>query len=489
MSTAVPVALEQNFLTCKNLVARMARDESGAYQVGATKVLRTTVESWGGQIRIQATLTDLSTQRNGQIIHVEGSASGGLLPALDTLATRLNDGATYFSTKNDRAFQAFVDGAQTSNPQTRIQMLNRAVATDPAFGLAYLALADTLAQAGQDSGPLLATAGNHRNSFTPVDRARFDLVAARLSHAPLAKEEQAARAVLQVAPNDLDALAALGSARFLDGDGAAGQQLLNRALGLSPGNLNLRQQLALGLIESKRFADADRILLGIDNNASVLPALAVCAFLEGDLNRADVVFNRYLALRPPNDRFTPLLRSTWLAISGRAARAIDGLRATNPEDPALRSVAESQIAILQLMQGDAAAAKRSAALAAQLDKRRSTFASVTLLVTRGDAPAAEWRDQVSALGLGGQPTQIVLGYGFFLNRHYAQAAEVWQEILQRSGGADLHARAMLAASLDREGRASDARKILVQPFIPDFNGLYAAVPFNEMRRLLQLQVH
>src|SRR5690349_19801911 len=211
MSTAVPVALEQNFLTCKNLVARMARDESGAYQVGATKVLRTTVESWGGQIRIQATLTDLSTQRNGQIIHVEGSASGGLLPALDTLATRLNDGATYFSTKNDRAFQAFVDGAQTSNPQTRIQMLNRAVATDPAFGLAYLALADTLAQAGQDSGPLLATAGNHRNSFTPVDRARFDLVAARLSHAPLAKEEQAARAVLQVAPNDLDALAALGS--------------------------------------------------------------------------------------------------------------------------------------------------------------------------------------------------------------------------------------------------------------------------------------
>jgi hypothetical protein len=110
-------------------------------------------------------------------------------------------------------------------------------------------------------------------------------------------------------------------------------------------------------------------------------------------------------------------------------------------------------------------------------------------VTRGDAPAAEWRDQVSALGLRGEPAQIVLGYGFFLNRHYAEAAEVWQQILQRSGGADLRARAMLAASLEHEGRAADARTILVQSFVPDFNDLYAAVPFKEMRRLLQLQVH
>src|SRR5439155_1393613 len=128
--------------------------------------------------------------------------------------------------------------------------------------------------------------------------------------------------------------------------------------------------------------------------------------------------------------------------------------------------AESQIAVLELMQGDAAAAKRSGALAAQLDKRPASFAAVTLLVTRGDAPAAEWRDQVSALGLPGEPEQIVLGYGFFLNRHYAEAAEVWQQILQRSGGADLRARAMLAASREHEGRAADAKKILVQPFVP-----------------------
>src|SRR5690348_14108074 len=124
ISGAVPLALEQNFLTCKNLVARVAHDESVAYQIGATEVLRTTVENRDGQIRIQGTVTDLSTQRNRQVVSVEAPSAGGLLPPINALATRLNDGATYFSTKNDRAFQAFVGAAETSNLQTRIQMLN-----------------------------------------------------------------------------------------------------------------------------------------------------------------------------------------------------------------------------------------------------------------------------------------------------------------------------------------------------------------------------
>jgi tetratricopeptide (TPR) repeat protein len=489
MSTAVPLALEQDLLTCKNVMAHVARDESGAYQIGATEVLRTTVENRNGRIRIQGTVTDLATQRNRQVFRIEGSSSGGLLPSVNALATRLNDGATYFSTKNDLALRAFVGAAETSDFRTRIGMLDQAIRVDPSFGLAYLALADTLAQARQDSAPLVAIAASHRSSFTPLDRVRYDLVSARLSHAPLSKQEQAARAILQIAPNDLDALAALGSARFLTGDRTAGQQALNRALELSPGNLNLRQQLAQGLLETRRFADAEKVLLRIDNNPAVLPALATCILLEGDVNRADVVFNRYLALRPPNDRLAPIFRATWLAISGRAAKAIDGLQSANFDDPALRSLAESQIAILQLMVGDSAAAKRSAGLAAQLDKRPLSFGAVTLLITHGGDSAASWRDQVSALGLREQPAQIVLGYGFFLNHHYDEAAGIWQQILLRSGGADLPARAMLSASLERQGRAADARNVLVQPFVPDFNDLYAAVPFNEMRRLLNLQVH
>jgi tetratricopeptide (TPR) repeat protein len=489
MSTAVPLALEQDFLTSKNLVARVAHDESTAYLVSASEVLRTTVENRNGRIWIQATMTDLNTQRNRQVIRVEAPSTSGLLPPLNALAMRLSDSAMDFSTKNELALQAFVAAAESSSPQTRIGLLNQAIRVNPAFGLAYLALADTLAQSGQDPAAVLASAASHRSSFTPLDRVRYDLIAARLSHAPLARQQQAARAVLQIAPNDLDALAALGSAQFLVGDGAAGQRSLSRALELSPGNLNLQQQLALGLLETRQFADAEKGFSAINNNPAVLPALATCIFLQGDVNRADVVFNRYIQLRPPNERFAIILRASWLAISGRIAKAIDGLQRAKFDDTALRSVAQSQIAVLQLMTGDTTGAKRSAALAAYLDKRPLSLGALTLLVTHGDQPAAQWRDEIMASGLPEQPAQLVLGYGFFLNHHYGEAAAIWEHIVQRSGGTDLPARAMFSASLDRAGRAADKRKIVVQPFVPDLNDLYAAVPFNEMRRLLQLQGH
>ena len=48
---------------------------------------------------------------------------------------------------------------------------------------------------------------------------------------------------------------------------------------------------------------------------------------------------------------------------------------------------------------------------------------------------------------------------------------------------------MLAGSLDRSGNSQGAKKVLVQPFVPEFGDLFAAVSFGEMRRLLNLQVH
>ncbi len=480
--------LEQDFVTCRNLVAAIASGESGAYRMGASEALRTTVENRDGRISIEATVTDLATQRNRQVIRVEGPSSGGLLSPVNALAKRLNDRATYFAVKNTQALQAFTAAVESPNLEGRIQSLQASIQADPSFGLAYAALAETLAESGKDAGPLLAAAASHRSSFTPVDGARFDAIAARILHAPLAKQEQAAGAVLELAPNQVDALAALGSVGFLRGDAVEGERAFSRALDLSPGNANLRQQLAVGLLETRRFADAEKILVGIDNNPGILPALAVCIFLEGDVNRADTVFSRYLSLRPPNDPLTPLFGATWLAVSGRAAKAIDSLQSTNFNNPGLRSLALSQMAVWQLMNGDRAAAAKSAAAATQIDRRPASFAALALLLTRGDTSVGQWRDQVNAFTANDQVRETVLGYGYFLNRHYAEAAQVWQQILDRSGGGDLRARAMLAASLNGAGRAGETQKLVVEPFVPDFGDLYAAVSFDQMHRFLSVGV-
>ncbi len=486
MSAAVPLILQQDLVTSKNLIVNLAADESGAYGLGAGLVLRATVEARNNRITIDATITDLRDQRSREVLRVEAPSSGGLLPLANALAKRVDAAATDYSTRSGSALQDFTRAAENPNVQPRITMLKQALAADPGFGLAYIALTQTLAQSGQNVMPVLERAASHRNSFSPIDRARFNALAARISRAPLPQQEQAEQAVLRIAPNETEALSALGATRFLLGDSGSGERLLKRAIDLNPANAALRQQLALGLLETKRFAEAEKILQGMDNNGAILPALAVCILLEGDVNRADAVFNRYLALRPPTDPVTSLFRAVWLAVSGRATSAITSLQSANLSNPGVRSVALSEIAIWQLMAGQRAEAASNAAAAARLDPRPGGFAGIASLMARGDMPVAQWRDLVNAAGLSDPVKQTVLGYGFFLNARYAESAQVWQAVLQHSGGADLGARAMLAASLDRAGNSAEARKLLVEPFVPEFADIYAAVAFEQMRRLLGL---
>jgi Flp pilus assembly protein TadD len=489
MSVAVPLVLHRDLVSSRKFLATAAGGESAAYQFGASEVLRTTVENRNGRITIDAALTGASTQRNREVIRVEAPASGGFLPAVNTLAKRLDERAAYFSTKNDKALQVFAAAAQAPNVQTRVRLLNDAIAVDPGFGLAYIALAEALLQTGQDPAPVIAQASGHRNEFAPLDQARFSAIATRVSRAPLPQQEIATRKVLELAPNDVDSVAALGSLSFLRGDAAAGERLLNRALELSPANPNLRHQLALGLLQTRRFVDAEKVFTGLDNNAALLPELATCILLEGDVNRADIVFDRYLKLQQPNQQLATLFHATWLALSQRTAKAIDLLESANLTDPSLRVIALSQDAIFRLLSGDAPGARKSAASAAQVAGRPTPFVSIVLLLTNGQGAPQHWKDQVDAAGLGEQAKQALLGYGFFLNGHYTEAAQIWQDAVQRSGGIDLRARTMLAASLDRAGRAGESANARAQPFVPELGDLYAAVSFSEMRRLLKLDRH
>ena len=482
---AVPLILQEDLATSRHLVASDASGVSGAYQLGATEALRTTVENRKGRIAIDAVVTDLSTQRNRKVLRVDGRDSDGLLAIADALAHKIDEHAGNFPTRNVRALQAFTAAAESANAGTRVQLLDQAILTDPSFGLAYIALAGSALQThDQNLSALLQTAASHRSSFTPLDRALFNALSAQLSHAPLTEQNNAFSAVLQLAPNNIDALVALGSGHFLEGDGAGGARLLKRALELSPGNANIRNRLAHGLIETRQFADAEKVLSSLGNNPAALPELAVCILLEGDTARANRVLEKYLALRAPGDTVTPLLRAGWIAIAGEDAKAIGSLESVQFQDENLRSIALAQLTIWQLAAKDFAGAKKNAALGMRQNTRNS-FATVAMLLSEGDLPPAEWRDRVNASPLNDQAKQAILGYGFFLYGRYSEAAQIWQMVLRQSGASDLPARTMLAASLDRESKIAESRRILVQPFIPELGDLYASISFGEMRRLIR----
>jgi Flp pilus assembly protein TadD len=484
MAAAVPLVLEQDFSTSRNLISAAVDGESGAYQAGATTALRTTLENRQGRLRLQATITDLATQCNREVLTMENSGSV-LVPALNELAKRIDSGASDFSTKNDRALQAYVAAAQSPNPRTRVQLLSDAIRADTEFGLGYIALLEIVAPTGQENiASVLASARSHENSFTPLDRARFEAVASRLTHAQLPDQAKAAEAVLRLAPNDVDTLASLGTVKFLEGDANGGQQHFGRALQIDPGNANLRQQLGIGLLETKRFSDAERVLGALSNNPAILPTLATCILLEGDAIRANAVADKYFALQPVGDPYTVLFRGTWLAISGQTPKAIEYLEQSNFADARVRSIAFSQIAIWQAMAKDFAAAKKSASLAQAADPRPGSVASIAVLIANAGQPSDQWRREVEAAPIIANPAarQAVLGYGLFLQGRYSESAQLWRTAVEASGDTDLRARAMLASSLEKAGSAEEAHKILVQPFVPDLGDLYAAISFAEMRR-------
>jgi hypothetical protein len=298
--------LQQDLATSASIVPSFAKDESGAYGQGASEVVRSTVEKRKGRLRVLAVVTDLSTQRNRQTIESEGPESEGLIARLDATSRHLDPhGASAFSTRSDKALQVFAAAAATSNGTERLNLLEQAVIIDPAFGLAHSALVEAM--------PVRASSDTRlADRFVPFDRARYMALLARINHAPIASQASSEAAVLRLAPNNVEALSALGWLSFLQGKPSEGERLMGKAIGLTSQNLSLQLQLAQGLVACRRFPQAIRLLDGLSAGIpSVLPVLAEAKLLSGDVGGANAAFSRFAGLVPPGTPARAFVEEQW----------------------------------------------------------------------------------------------------------------------------------------------------------------------------------
>ncbi len=486
LAAGVPIVLQTDLATAAHLAAGSVESQSQAYQAQASEVLRTTLELQDHQWRASVAVIDLSSQLTNDVFVVTRPEAGGVIALLDAIAKHLDATASTFSTHQDKALQAYSAAASSPDPNARLQNLSAAVKTDPGFGLAYFSAVDTLAQSDPSAaGDWLRKASAAAPGFTPLDRARLNAISTRLTHAPLQVQADAAAQLAVLAPNNLDALVGLGSLRFLQGESRQGVQLLQKALQLSPGNATVRSYLALGLVESRQFRQAAAIFESLGNDPATLPQLAVCVLLAGDEPRANAIMERYLKIQEGGGNPTvPLIRANWLAISGKLRDAVALAKTAPLPSPDLHSLALSQAAVWELMEKDHIGARADAAAALRI----ASSVQVKSLAAAANAIAAggPLRQNVDAAGLTAEQKAIVLAYGLFLNDQYADAAGAWKAISDQSGGADLRGRAMLAGSLDRAHAGTGRRSPPVEAFIPNVaaGDQYAAVAFNEMRRLL-----
>jgi Flp pilus assembly protein TadD len=467
---AIPLVLERDLTTSDRIAASTAGDESSVYRLGSTEVLRVTVQERSGGFEIDSTISDVATQRNRRVISVQGP---DLLSELNDLATQIDSRATAFSTRSEKALQAFSAATSSANLQLKIQRWRDAIAADPSFGAPYCALANTLASLHNSEAVTVLNDGeSHRASFTALDRAQFDLVRAKLRSAPLKTQVESATALVKLTPNDSDALAALASALFLEGRAGEAERLMTRAIQLSPDNPAFRQQLATGLMGNRQFVQAEKILTSLISNPVSVSQLAFCALLAGDTTRANGIYEKFLST-VTNPAAKVFLQASWQAFTGRLDQAIDQLGAAHFNDTRLTVLARNEIVLWQIMAKRPADAKATAANAGPLAQ----------LLANGAPTPEVWRTKVDAFP-DENAKNTLRAYGLFLYGFYGQAAECWHALEEASGGTDLRARVMLAASLRLAGKTEEARKILVQPFIPDLSDYYAALSFTQLRSLL-----
>jgi cytochrome c-type biogenesis protein CcmH/NrfG len=487
MKLGVPVVLQQDLLPTRFTAPLLAGSETNLGETGAQDILRTKIDDHQGKLHIEATVVDVATQKTTSTEEEEASSTATLIPALDKLAKRIDSDAEDFSTRNTEALKSLASAAEQRDPQKRRELLQNALTTDPNFGLGYFLLLEMTARLGQNVvKPILDEAQTHRAAFTPYDRARLDLISLQLSRAPISQRTAAAEALLKVAPNDIDGLSVVSGIHFRNGDVNGAVEAINRAIDLNPGNPNLKGQLAEGLVENKKLADAEKVLVKFDKNPGALAELAIVILLEGDVPRANQTAERFFAT-VPNPDYQLLLRASWTELTGDRAKAIalaEGGKFTNP---AIHGLALSEATVWRLMNKDFAGAKQTADLAAQLDNHPSAIGTVSGLLVSGSEPPEDWRKKVEGAPLTPVMKQPILAYGFFLNGHYNEAVAEWRKVLDASEGSDLRARAMLAASLDRNGQSAEAQKIKVEPYLMgDFADIYGSVVFLEMRRLTGL---
>jgi len=479
MRLAVALVLEQDLGSSASAAYSLVAGQSAAYQMQSTRVLLTTVEMRAGELSISSMLGNPGTLSNPRNVSTE-AAPTELIPALDQLARQLDPRATPFSTRNQRALELFAAGFFSADVQLKLSRLHEAIGADPAFGLAYIALADLQAAAkSPELANTLQLAALHRSSFTQLDKARFDLLQARYGQAPLAVQTSAASALATLLPNNGEALASLGSYFFLSGKVEDGEHALNRALQTNPANPRFRQQLAVGLLESRKYSAAAQVFESLAQNPgnnAVLPQLASCLLLSGNAAGANDVFAKFL--RPilnPDARL--LLEASWQALTGRRSQALQALSNHRFADARVSNLAKSQMVLWQLLDKHTEAARQIAAGADPL----------VGVLANGAPSAAEWHSRVEALPAGTanqEMKDLLLRYGYFLHGFYPQAAQAWEEADKAAGGTDLRIRAMLAASLRAARREADANKIAVQPFVPDLSDFYNAVSFAQLRLLL-----
>jgi tetratricopeptide (TPR) repeat protein len=299
--------------------------------------------------------------------------------------------------------------------------------------------------------------------------------------------------LLEVEPEDANALNQLGYAAAYAGSVDTGLDALRRYQALRPteanpfdsqGDVNL---LAGRLREAETsYLQAAKIDPNFESGGDLWKA-AMARLKSGDVAGADKLAQQYMEAREAaKDPVTECRRAEWSWVSGRRRSAWERLHtfARGAENGPLREFASrsySQLAIWSLVLGDRAAAGELAQKGAQLAGPSSGAATLVRFLAQPAASALEWSLRAERFfpgATGNSLKDLALAYALLLDKQFQPASLLLKQLYDSANlAADPSLPVMLAWTRLEAGSPTEAAPLLRLNPIPSSNGLSLFAPF------------
>jgi tetratricopeptide (TPR) repeat protein len=493
---AVAAALVYDLAPSPDLHAQMVDSGAAAYTTQASEMLEGYFSERSGLLVMRATLENLGKSKTMASFEVSGPASGGVLPLLNQVATRLSPAARQFGTRNLQAFRAYGDALSGADPEAMVRDSKAATSADPDFAMPYLVWARLLAAQGQREEAVKILQSARATKLDAIDTAEIDYLAAsvtgdadarakalealtratpananwfrelaalRLAQRRFQEAAQDYEAATRLAGDDAELWNELGYAYAFDQDLASA----NRALEhyeqmLAPATSNALDSLGevnffLGdfLEAGKYFVEAQEKSSG--RRGEELTKAAESRLMAGDLAGADASFQKYLALiQPAQRRAAGFELAQWEFLTGRRKSAMDRLEQMIPTLEAdQQALALCQLAVWKLGTGSAKEGGELAAKAEALARSPRTRALSAICKVIAAGPGI-----VSGSGVG-------YAYALLFARKYAEAIAPLEALYREANPTtDGQIRTLLAWAEEEAGRVGEASKLVQTYPIP-----------------------
>jgi tetratricopeptide (TPR) repeat protein len=460
----------------------------------ATQVARGYFTRRGDRLEASLAVEDLETQRTARTAQAAAPLRDFAIRAGDALARQISDFARPFSTNNPDALRSFQTARATTDPAAALAGYERAVATDPDFGLAYLAWAQLLlSQRDRPGAERVVTAGLARGSgIAVIEKAQLELLRKSFEGETPARL-QAMAELARLLPADSGPMMAIADLAVRNRDFARGIEWQQKASQVDPRNLNIWNSLgytyaynrdlkgaeaslreyqrrapdevnpldSLGEVNYYlgRFPEAAQFfLMAHQKNPGFLGGVALvkgahARLMLGDLAGADEYFKKYAELRrSARDPFIETRQAQWDFVVGRQRQAVSALEAVSaksPGEPAAFGLA--QLAVWDAYRGDVRAAIQHATRALATGKTPQTRSvAVLAALIAGASPSAD-----AQIGIGAHAFQAIFA------RDFRRAVDLVQKLYaQTSPNGDSSAKVLLAWVFLEIGKTREALDLL-----------------------------